>query len=115
MITDEELMDIARPLAEGGRWPSDWIYAMRAAIALERAENKNIISALQERADYAERRVLEFAREVGARKEFTVDSLTTELLMKYARSFREGADEDSNLYTFDRDQIKDMIDEIKNK
>ena len=37
-MTDEELMDIARPLAaDGGRWPSDWLTAMRAAIAAEHA------------------------------------------------------------------------------
>lgn len=36
-MTDEELMDIARPFAaDGGRWPSDWLSAMRAAMEAER-------------------------------------------------------------------------------
>ena len=36
-MTDDELMDMARPLAaDGGRWPSDWLSAMRAAASAER-------------------------------------------------------------------------------
>ena len=36
-MTDEELMNIARPYAaDGGRWPSDWIDAMRKAAEAER-------------------------------------------------------------------------------
>ena len=32
-MTDYELMDIARPFAaDGGRWPSDWIDAMRTVV-----------------------------------------------------------------------------------
>jgi hypothetical protein len=35
-ITDEQIMDAARPFAEdGGRWPSDWIGACRAVLALQ--------------------------------------------------------------------------------
>lgn len=37
-LTDEALMDLAREHAsDGGRWPSDWIGAMRAAITTDRA------------------------------------------------------------------------------
>lgn len=33
MISDERLMELAQPFAsDGGRWPSDWIGAMRVAI-----------------------------------------------------------------------------------
>jgi len=32
-ITDDELMEIARPFAADGHWPSDWLSAMRLAIS----------------------------------------------------------------------------------
>ena len=52
-MTDEELMEIARPLAaDGGRWPSDWITAMRAAMRAEREACANQAELEADAAQY---------------------------------------------------------------
>ena len=46
-MTDEKLMDIARPFAaDGGRWPSDWLDAMRAAMAAQCKADASMIRVM---------------------------------------------------------------------
>lgn len=50
-MTDDELMEIAMPFAaDGERWPSDWLAAMRAAAEAEReACKRDCIAVIESR------------------------------------------------------------------
>ena len=53
-MTDDELMDLARPFAsDGGRWPSDWLAAMRLAVAAERKACIELCAAVMDNGDPA--------------------------------------------------------------
>lgn len=48
-FTDDLIIDIARPYArDGGRWPSDWIAAIRMAVEAEREACAKVCEAISD-------------------------------------------------------------------